>query len=131
MSGAVINDAGPERLRSFMLENNMKRNREENIDSKEPELDRRSILGLGGATIGASPASIAGSAPDGSADHMVPTMDRARPEGASSDLSRVERFTTTALTTIANFANARADRVAFLRTSICRFGKRNSRSSRS
>ena len=31
---------GAERLRSAMLENNMNRNREENIDSKEPKLDR-------------------------------------------------------------------------------------------
>jgi hypothetical protein len=51
-----------ERLRSAMLENNMNRNREENIDSKEPKLDRRSILGLAGAAVGASAASIAGSA---------------------------------------------------------------------
>src|ERR1700733_13212082 len=53
---------GAERLRSAMLENNMNRNREENIDSKEPKLDRRSILGLAGAAIGASAASVAGSA---------------------------------------------------------------------
>jgi hypothetical protein len=53
---------GAERLRSAMLENNMNRNSEENIDSKEPKLDRRSILGLAGAAIGASAASIAGSA---------------------------------------------------------------------
>jgi amidase len=51
-----------ERLKSAMLENNMNRNREENIDSKEPKLDRRSILGLAGAAVGASAASIAGSA---------------------------------------------------------------------
>ena len=61
MSGAVINDADPERLRSTMLENNMNRNRE-NVDSKEPTLDRRSVLSLAGAAIGASAASIAGSA---------------------------------------------------------------------
>jgi amidase len=40
----------------------MKRNTEENIDSKEPKLDRRSILGLAGAAISASAASIAGPA---------------------------------------------------------------------
>ena len=59
MSGAVINGADPERLRSTMLENNMNR---ENVDSKEPKLDRRSVLGLAGAAVGASAASIAGSA---------------------------------------------------------------------
>ena len=61
MSGAVINEANPERLRSATLENNMNRNRE-NVDSKEPKLDRRSVLGLAGAAISASAASIAGSA---------------------------------------------------------------------
>jgi hypothetical protein len=61
MSGAVINEADPERLRSATLENNMNRNRE-NVDSKEPKLDRRSVLGLAGAAISASAASIAGSA---------------------------------------------------------------------
>jgi amidase len=44
-----------------MLENNMNRNGE-NVDSKEPKLDRRSVLGLAGAAITASAASIAGSA---------------------------------------------------------------------
>src|SRR5580704_7788479 len=59
MSGAVINEADPERLRSATLENNMNR---ENVDSTEPKLDRRSVLGLAGAAVGASAASIAPSA---------------------------------------------------------------------
>ena len=62
MSGAVINEANPERLRSATLGNdNMNRNRE-NVDSKESKLDRRSVLGLAGAAIGASASSIARSA---------------------------------------------------------------------
>jgi len=59
MSGAAINDADPERLRSAMVENNMNRNGE-NVDSKEPKLDRRSVLGLAGAAISATAATIAG-----------------------------------------------------------------------
>jgi hypothetical protein len=43
----VINDADPEQLGSAMLENNMNGNRK-NVDSKEPKLDRRSVLGLRG-----------------------------------------------------------------------------------
>jgi hypothetical protein len=62
MSGAVINEANPERLRSATLgNNNMNRNRE-NVDSKESKLDRRSVLGLAGAAIGASTSSVARSA---------------------------------------------------------------------
>src|SRR6202007_1546238 len=53
MSGAVINDVDPKRPRSAILENNVNRNRG-NVDSKEPKLDRRSVLGLAGAAISAS-----------------------------------------------------------------------------
>ena len=42
----------------------MNRNRE-NIDSEEPKLDRRSVLGLAGAAISATAASIAGPVPAG------------------------------------------------------------------
>ena len=59
MSGAVINEADPEPLRSATLENNMNR---ENVDSTEPKLDRRSVLSLAGAAVGASAASITPSA---------------------------------------------------------------------
>ena len=54
-----VSTPDPERLRSATLENNMNR---ENVDSTEPKLDRRSVLSLAGAAVGASAASIAGSA---------------------------------------------------------------------
>ena len=54
-----VSTPDPERLRSATLENNMNR---ENVDSTEPKLDRRSVLGLAGAAVGASAASIAPSA---------------------------------------------------------------------
>jgi hypothetical protein len=54
-----VSTPDPERLRSATLENNMNR---ENVDSTEPQLDRRSVLSLAGAAVGASAASIAPSA---------------------------------------------------------------------
>ena len=61
MSGAAINDAGQERPRSAMLENDVNRNGE-NVDAKEPKLNGRSHLSLADAAIGASATFVAGSA---------------------------------------------------------------------